>query len=234
MNNKIHVAILDDHPMMIEGYETNLKDDARIEVVAKGNYGEDLDGMLDSCNIDLLILDVSVPTSKENRNPYPIHHVIPKMLLRCPDLTIVVVSMYDHRTLIRSLLDAGAYGFILKDDHESFNKLGDILVSVCDGDIYLSESTHQILKGPKPKKPSIGRRQREILSLCLSSPGIKTIEIAKKLQVAHSTVRNQLSYIYLSLGVNNRYEAISKARKLGLLPPESQFSSDPAQGGENV
>ncbi|MDH5606285.1 MAG: response regulator transcription factor [Anaerolineae bacterium] len=233
MSSKLKVAILDDHPLIIDGYISALSKDSRIEVAAQGSYGEELSCMLKNCKIDLLILDVNVPTGKDNPNPYPIMHIIPTLLDDCPDLTIIVISMFDQRSLIKALLDAGAYGFILKDDHESFNKLADILLDVHNGDIYLSQSIHKSFneKRNPNEKITIPRRQREILSICLSDPDIKTKEIANLLHIAHSTVRNQLSKIYVSLGVNSRFAAIQKARELGLLPPETSFPDAQNTGG---
>ena len=79
MSYQIRVAILDDHQSIIDGYRFRLEKDEKIAVVAIGTYGEDLDDILSNHEVNVLVLDINVPTSKDNPNPYPILHSIPKM-----------------------------------------------------------------------------------------------------------------------------------------------------------
>ena len=60
-------------------------------------------------------------------------------------------------------------------------------------------------------------RQQEILSLIAAYPELTTTELALKLGVAHSTVRNLLSGAYAQLRVRNLAAAVVKARHLGLI-----------------
>ena len=139
MQPKIRVAILDDHPMMLEGYLSKLRHDPQIEVTATMSVADLLEPVLQKAEVDVLILDVSVPTSAENRNPYPILHVIPKLLEEYPNLNILVISMRIERGLIREVMAAGANGYILKDDPLANANLLAIIKSVAEGGVYLSE-----------------------------------------------------------------------------------------------
>ena len=223
MANKIHVAILDDHPSIVDGYQYRLAGVDDIEIVATANYGDQLETLLDEQTIDLLLLDINVPTSAENNNPYPILYAIPRMLKKYPELNILVISMHNQRTLIQAIMDAGASGYILKDDRESIQKLGEIITSVNSGGIYFSaESYRQLLKKQQEQEPPmLTPRQQEVLSLCASKPEASTAELAESLNVAPSTVRNLLSNAYVRLGTRNRHAAVSKARQLGMITPES-------------
>src|SRR6266498_4660772 len=116
MNEKIHVTILDDHQNIIDGYVYRLSSNPQIEVAATINFGDELEWNLAEHPTDVLLLDVNVPTSSENPNPYPILHVIPKLLQTYKSLSILVISMYAERGLIRAVMEAGASGYILKDD----------------------------------------------------------------------------------------------------------------------
>jgi DNA-binding CsgD family transcriptional regulator len=62
-------------------------------------------------------------------------------------------------------------------------------------------------------------RQLELLSLCAAYPDLSTAELAQKMSVSNSTVRNLLSSAYLRLNVHSRTAAIEKARDLGLITP---------------
>jgi DNA-binding CsgD family transcriptional regulator len=64
------------------------------------------------------------------------------------------------------------------------------------------------------------RRQLEVLLLCAAFPSSKTSELAYKMSVSNSTVRNLLSGAYLKLDAHTRAAALEKARLLGLLRSE--------------
>jgi len=215
---KIQVAILEDHQSIIDGYVFRLSQKPEIVIVDYINYGEGLVQMLDKHQIDLLILDVHVPTSSENRNPYPIIYTIPQLLQQYPKLNILVISMHDQATLINAVMDAGASGFILKDDIFTIQKLGEVVKIITEGGIFLSQRAYQQLYKKIPKEETPTPRQLEMLSLCAAYPNATTAELAHKLQIANSTALNLLSGIYVRLKVQTRTAAILEAQRLGLLP----------------
>lgn len=220
MAQKIRLGILDDHQSTMDGYLFRLSKSPNIEVEATASFGEELDPMLAQNELDLLLLDVSVPTSRDNSNPYPILHKIPKILQKYPELAIIVITMHNQRTLIEAVMEAGASGYILKDDRESILRLGDIITSVAAGGIYFSEQSYQLLNGKlEDGSPNLTPRQREVLSLIASKPNATTAELAKTLDIAPSTVRNLLSDSYIRMKVSNKTAAVVKARKLGLITP---------------
>jgi two-component system response regulator NreC len=216
---KIRVAILDDHESIIDGYRYRLINIPGVEVVATANYGEELEPMLTKFSVDVLLLDVQVPESKTNSNPFPILHKIPLILQQYPNLDILVISMHNQRTLIKAVIEAGASGYILKDDTQSIRELGYIISSVAKGGIYFSQEAYQQLRRRSTGELIMTPRQTEVLSLCAAFPDATTAEIADRLGVANSTIRNLLSGAYLNLEVRNRTAAIIKARQLGLITP---------------
>ncbi len=137
---KIKVVILDDHQGIIDGYLYRLGEAPNIEVVATIHYGADLETTLAENAAQVLILDIQVPVSLENKNPYPILNAIPRVLKNFPGLTVIVISMYAQRTLIKAVLDAGASGYILKDDQNSIRELASIIKIIVEGGIHLSPS----------------------------------------------------------------------------------------------
>lgn len=221
MSSSINVAILDDHQSIIDGYIFRLSQSTKIQVVATATYGQDLDSLLTENSIDVLILDVYVPTSRNNPSPYPILHEIPKLLQSYDRLAVLVISMHNQPTLIKAVMDAGASGYILKDDQSTIQELGNVVSAVAEGGIHLSQQAYQQLFKKLPKESKLTGRQLEVLSLCAAYPDSTTGEIADKLGVAHSTARNILSSAYLRLNVRNRASAVDKARHLGLITPPS-------------
>ncbi len=220
MDKKIRVTILDDHQNIIDGYMYRLSAAPQIEVAAAIHFGDELETTIADHPTDVLLLDVNVPTSAENPNPYPILHAIPKLLQTYAGLNILVISMYAERGLIRAVMEAGASGYILKDDQTTAQDLGSVVMSIAGGGIYFSQKAHQLyIKHLSKEGELLTVRQLEALSLCAAYPNDTTAEFAKRMTVSNSTVRNLLSTAYLKLGVNNRAAAIARAQQLGLITP---------------
>ena len=226
MSDKILLSILDDHQGIVDGYLYRLNGNPQIEVVATMTYGEELEPTLAKSPTDVLLLDINVPTSPDNQNPYAILHTIPKLLDQYPGLAILVISMYNERGLIRSVMDAGANGYILKDDQSMIRDLCNVIESVASGGIVLSQQAHQLLlkHDPDLNNNQLTERQLEVLSLCAAYPDWTTEELSKKMSVANSTTRNLLSGAYLRLDVHTRLAAVSKAREIGLITPISPIT----------
>ncbi|MBI5297414.1 MAG: response regulator transcription factor [Chloroflexi bacterium] len=221
---RIRVTIVDDHQGIVDGYMFRLQGNPQVQVVEAIKYGEDIEPGLEAHPTDVLLLDVNLPTSPDNSAPYPILHVVPTLLQTHPDLVILVISMYKERSLIRAVLEAGASGYILKDDTHAIQELGNIIIAIANGGIYMSEKVHQTLlkMNPEETEVKLSARQLEALSLSASYPNSTTWDISRKMSIKHATVRNLLSGAYLKLGVNTRAAAIVKGRELGII------SSDPA------
>lgn len=218
MNKKIRVTILDDHQNIIDGYMYRLGQNPQIEVAATINFGGELEAAIAEHPTDVLLLDVNVPTSAKNQNPYPILHVIPKLLQTYAGLNILVISMYAERGLIRAVMEAGASGYVLKDDQTTAQDLGSVVISIAGGGIYFSQKAHQLYLSHLSKEHELLTvRQSEALSLCAAYPNSSTSDLAKMMSVSHSTARNILSAAYLKLDVNTRSAAIARAQQLGLI-----------------
>jgi DNA-binding NarL/FixJ family response regulator len=219
MSTKICVSILEDHQSIIDGYTLRLSKKTEIEIVATVMFGEELEPTLEEHPTDVLIVDINVPTSQNIPNPYPILHLIPKLLQIYPELNILVISMHNKPTIIKTVMETGASGYILKDDQETLRDLANVVITVANGGIHLSQQAYKQLFEKIPRESTLTTRQLEILSLCVAYPDATTEELADHLGVANSTIRNLLSGTYMRLNVRTRAAAILKALKLGLIAP---------------
>lgn len=221
MSKPIRVAILEDYLITLEGYKSCLSRVPNIEIVATASYGDELLPLLEKNSVDVLILDVMVPTSKDNSNPYPMYQVMKKVIQSHPSLYMLVISMYSERTLIESIIESGATGYLLKSDTKSMSELGSIILSIAAGDVYFNkEIREQLLKRNRQHGDiDLTPRQLEAMSVCVAHSNLSNLQLAEKLGVAHSTFRNLLSGSYIRLGVSNRSAAIAKVRDLGLIAP---------------
>lgn len=160
MAETIRVVILEDHPSIVDGYQFRLGRAKDIKIVAALSFGEELESALIARKpVHLLILDINVPTSSTNSNPYPILQLMPKLLDIYPDLQILVISMHKQRALIKAVVQAGASGYILKDDRETIENLGSVVRMVARGGIHFSKEAHQqILRQPTDTLPLTPRQ----------------------------------------------------------------------------
>jgi DNA-binding NarL/FixJ family response regulator len=219
-HTKVKVAIFEDHQSIIDGYLYRLAAEPKIEVVATIFFGEDLMPMLAQNQVDVLLLDVQAPTSATNPNPYPVLHSVSAILQSCPNLGILVISMHTQPVLIQSLVDAGVSGYIYKDDYASIRQLARIIFMISNGGMYFSDGAYQQMRQGRGgvAGPTLSPRQIEALSLCAAYPDDSTSELAERLEVAGSTLRNLLSGAYERLGVRTRAAAIAKVQKMGMIP----------------
>lgn len=223
---KIKVAILDDHLSAVDSYSMRLSARKDIEIVGSAQYGNELGELLSKQRVDVLVLDVSVPNSEEDRSPYPLLYLLPKLRKEFPHMAILTISMHDQRNLVKAILDGGASGYILKEDREAIMQLADVVALINTGGVYLSKQLRDLLtaSGPNGETRLLSQRQREALSLAAAFPDIQTEEMGRRLNIAPSTLRNLLSKAYRRLKVRNRLAATEKARKLGLITP---YPEDP-------
>lgn len=131
----IKVAILEDHQSIIDGYVYRLREEPAIEIVATISYGEDLLPVLEQNQVNVLLLDIQVPTSPLDKHPYPILSMLDSLLTRFPDLEILVISMHTNGALIQAFIEAGVSGYILKDDHEAIQQLARIALMIANGGV---------------------------------------------------------------------------------------------------
>lgn len=219
---KIRVAILDDHQGALDGYAYRLAPHGNIEVVATAQFGNLLEPMLAEHVVDVLLLDVGVPSAEDDPNPYPLLYLLPRLHETYPDTAILIISMHKQKTLVKAIMDAGAKGYILKDDRQAIMQLGEIIASVSAGGVYFSKQSYAVLTDKVPALEDVQpltQRQQEVLSLCAANPGLTMDDLAKELKIAGSTLRNLLSDSYKRLQVRNLAAAIIKARELGLITP---------------
>jgi two-component system nitrate/nitrite response regulator NarL len=220
----IKVVILEDHQSIVDGYLYRLNTEPKIQVVAQVFFGEDLESAFAENHVDVLLLDVQVPTSRSNSNPFPVLYSVSTLTQRYPKLGILVISMHTQPMLIQSFVDAGVSGYIFKDDYKSIRQLAKIISLVANGGVYFSESAFQQVRLGKNKiaQPVLSPRQIEVFSLCVAYPDENTAKLAERLGVASSTIRNLLSNAYVRLGVHTRAAAIAEIQKMGLIPRNSQ------------
>jgi two-component system, NarL family, nitrate/nitrite response regulator NarL len=138
MNEFIQLGILENHQDVIDNYLSRLANAPDIQVTPPIRFGELLAPALQAQSLDVLILDVSVPTSSSNPAPYPIVDLISTLVKTYPSMDILVISLFTQFSLVRLLIEAGVRGYILKDDRSSIMNLPAIIHQMHKGKPYFS------------------------------------------------------------------------------------------------
>jgi DNA-binding NarL/FixJ family response regulator len=220
--DKIRVVILEDHIATAEGYRARLAGEPDIEIVAMLSTGRELEAALEKNPCGVLLLDLRVPISVENRDSYPTMYSLPDLLERYPDLSVLVISMYDRPAMIDAVLEAGVDGYVLKDDKEAYEELPMLVRMIARGNMYLSARVRENWEAywKDDALPNLSPRQVQALALCASFPNERLPELARRMNLANATLRATLWGAYQKLGVNSRLAAVTRARQIGLLPDD--------------
>lgn len=109
MDNNIRLMVVDDHVIMREGLKQIFSLDERLVVVAEAGNGTQVMEGLRSEQVDLLLLDMSMPGLCGE-------DLITRIHLQYPKLPILILTMYSEPQIARRVLKCGALGYITKDN----------------------------------------------------------------------------------------------------------------------
>jgi DNA-binding NarL/FixJ family response regulator len=201
----IRVAVVDDHPHVAIALRALLDRTPDIRLVDEAGRGGEAMNLVRRAAPDVLLLDLSLEPEFDARA------AVRNLRADFPELKICIISAHLEPALVRELLQAGAYGYILKDD-DYVSRIDVILHDLAAGRIYLSPQAHDALAeitraGDAEKTLS----DREVEILRLARRGLPNPQIAESLHISAGTVRNHLSAIYAKLGVHSRHEALQAA-----------------------
>ena len=145
------------------------------------------------------------------------------------DTWLVVTTLYDDDLHLLPALQAGAHGYLLKD--ESCESLATALAGLELGQPPLSASIAQRMLSAFRDQADASRdrfadeealtdlSQRELECLQMISKGYKTAEVADLLDVSYHTAAKHVRNIYRKLGISSRAQAVQEALRLGLIQP---------------
>ncbi len=132
----VRIVIADDHPLMRAGIRGFLSASTDLEVVGEAESADDAMIQVEALTPHIALVDVSMPGS-------PITKAIAHWRKTQPDLRAIVLSAHGDQEHIYSMLNAGALGYILKDEHPRDILAG--VLAVARGEAWLSGLVRQKL-----------------------------------------------------------------------------------------
>jgi two-component system response regulator DegU len=220
----IHVVIVDDHPIVRAGMRQVLDAAADMVVIAEGASGADALRLMAKHQPDVLVLDVNLPDVNGVE-------VTRRLRTLTASAAILILTFHDDQETVVGLLDAGADGYVVKDDAPE--TLVSAVRAVARGECWLSPKIAgkvvRPARGEAPPEPPSPLTAREQEVLRLLAQGLDNEAIAQQLNLTRRTVQNHVSAIYGKLGVASRTEAMLYAFDHKLAPAPSSGTAPKAR-----
>lgn len=127
------VLLVEDHAIFAQALLRVLRERGHLEVIGVVTSAEEALVTLPDVEVDLVLVDVSLPQKSGISLVLTLHK-------RYPDLLCVMLSGHMSSHYVRHSLDAGARGYLVKDDADEILKG---IQRILDGEIYVAEELRQ-------------------------------------------------------------------------------------------
>jgi DNA-binding NarL/FixJ family response regulator len=210
------ILIADDFAVVRSGLRRLLDAKPDLEVVAEAADGHEAVEKALAEDVDLAILDVSMPRMTGIQAAAELHK-------RKPELRLLMLSMHDSEQFLYEALKAGASGYVLKSGADT--DIVDACRAAMRGDSFLYPSAVTTLVRDYVERGGRGEehfdvltpRELEVLKLIAEAHTSK--EIAQLLFISIKTVERHRQNILDKLGMRDRVELTRYAIRRGLIQP---------------
>jgi DNA-binding NarL/FixJ family response regulator len=198
---RLRIVIVDDHPIVRRGLKDLIEQERDLEVCCEADDAQAAMKALAVHAHGLAIVDLLLRNSSGIDLVKEIHR-------KYPDLPVLVVSMYEESVYAERVLRAGARGYVMK--HELNETIINAIRRVLAGGIYVSDAiSEHILRGLASTRhnkfgasvQSLSDRELEVFRMV--GRGIKTQDIAARLQVSSKTVETYRARIKGKLNIGS-------------------------------
>jgi DNA-binding NarL/FixJ family response regulator len=208
----IRAVLADDHPVFRQGLRV-LLEELGVEVVAEAGDGERAVAAALEQRPDVVLMDLQMPVLGGIE-------ATRQLIARWPDARVLVLTMVGDDEAVFAAVQAGALGYVLKGSGSV--DIGRALSGVAEGQaVYGAEVARRLRaffsagSGVVARPfPELSDREREVLDLLAA--GLPNAAVARRLFLSEKTVRNHVTSVFAKLGVQDRAEAIVRARQAGL------------------
>ena len=206
------LLIADDHGIVRGGLRLLLDRQPDMEVVAEACDGVEAVQMALRERPDICVLDVSMPRMTGLQATVEIK-------THAPEIAVLVLSMYDDERYLFEALQAGASGYILKQEADT--ALVDAVRAVSRGEPFMTNAAEQSLlrewmadDSSGPVEP-LTLREREVLKLIAEAYTNKAI--GETLHLSEKTVESHRANLMRKLEMRDRVELVRYAIRRGLI-----------------
>jgi DNA-binding NarL/FixJ family response regulator len=198
----INIILAEDHALVTEGLRAFFADEPSVVCLATCNTGEKLMHALTRHQPDIILMDINLPDAngidlcKQVKGLYPQIHIIG-------------LSINDHPSVIRKMMEGGASGYLLKD--ASRHEILEAITIVNKGKTYFSWSASMALKQTENAAlPALTMREKQVLELIADGHtnqqiadilfvDVTTIDFHRKNMLSKYKVKNSAALVKLAI-----------------------------------
>ncbi len=208
--SQMRVVVADDHPIVRRGLCDLLESLTDVEVVAVAADGDQAVREVVTLRPDVVLLDLQMPGLSGA-------DAIRELSRLAPDTAVLVLTMFNDDETVLEAIRAGARGYLVKGAQQ--DEIERSLRAVAEGQVIFGSDVADRVVGAVTRPasdpfPELSARETEILDLVAG--GLSNAVIGQRLGLATKTIANNVSAIFVKLGVSDRPAAIVCARDRGL------------------
>ena len=213
---KLRLLLVDDHAVVREGLRSLLSDGSRFDIVGDAADGVEALAAVERLHPEIVVVDLSLPVMNGTQ-------LTRRLKQLYPDIKTIALTVHEEGGYLRSLMEAGASGYVLK--RSAASELLRAIDVVAGGGVYLDASiAGQLVSKVSPRKTAhdnalLSEREREVVRYV--AHGYSNKEIASKLDVSVKTVETYRFRATEKLGLNSRAELVRYAIDQGWLAGEA-------------
>lgn len=208
-------VLADDHPMVRYGLKTILESQNEWSVVGEADNGSDVQGLVDSLDPDILILDVMMPGLNGIE-------VTAQIATSAQQTRIIIFSMYASDAYVRAAMNNGAYAYLLKDSDgtEIIHAVREVIreqrylsraLTERAINLYLQQTSDTALDWYE----MLTARERQVMHL--AAQGANNAEIGNRLSISPRTAETHRTNIMRKLGLRSQADLTAYALKHGII-----------------
>jgi DNA-binding NarL/FixJ family response regulator len=197
--------LVDDHALVRRGFRRMLEDDSEIEILGEASDGHDAVEAAARLHPAVVVMDFALPSMNGA--------VATRLILKdSPQTAVLMLSMHSEASFVRTCLEAGARGYLLKNAMDL--ELVAAVKQVAGGARVLDPRLGAVTETASAV-PALSTRELEVLQLIVNGKSNK--DIATVLGLSANTVAVHRANIMQTLGIHNTAELVVYAIREGLV-----------------
>lgn len=208
---KISIAVVDDHPLLMEGLTALMQRKVGFSLAAAGSVASDIYSIAAKHRPDVMLVDLNMPGDA--------FQAIRDASKTVVDMKIVVFTASTNTDHAIQALEAGAKGYVLKGStaHDLIEAIettyrGEIYITPCFAAKVISALQSKALEKKTDQNPKLSVREDQIVRLLMC--GKQNREIARALSLSEKTVKGYMTNLMQKLNARNRLEVVIAAQRL--------------------
>jgi DNA-binding NarL/FixJ family response regulator len=207
------ILLADDHVLIRHGIKNIIKQNDKFQVVGEASNGEELMVFLEDLEVDMIILDISMPGIGGME-------AISLVKSKYPCTKILMLTMHKNKQYFYNAMAAGADGYLMKDDSDQ--ELLVAIEKVLSGKSYISpfmvdDFADDVISMFRTQKKSpfqeLTKREKEILQLVVK--GYTSKKMAEHLNLSQRTIDHHRSNLLRKFNRKNSIDLVNYAVRNG-------------------